>query len=299
MQIPADACRFLWILRAKSENAKIRKGKLYKEVIGYNSIETEKRKMPMVKAIIVDMEGVVRDSRNAFHHAYEYALASVGLRLNSYPAETWKLRGYQEFNSLRGFMKVLYALTKSGDDVTKVFWKKHVIEYLNGVVKDNSPSREALDMMEANYLRFLMSPRILRRIPPVRAGKIGVKLFKEDGIPVGVLTNSQKRYNDAWLEHKKMNDHFDLVMSAEEVGAPKPAPDGILAVCEKMKVKPKDAAYAGDTEADIVAAVKAGCIPVGIMSGGTDRKTLRALGATYVFDDLTDFALWRRRGGKL
>jgi len=254
--------------------------------------------MPMVKAIIVDMEGVVRDSRNAFHHAYEYALSSVGLRLNSYPAETWKLRGYQEFNSLRNFLKLIYALSKSNEDITKVFWKKHVTEYLNGVMKEHVPPREIVDAMEANHLRFLMSPRTMRRIPPVRAGKIGVKLFKEDGLPVGVLTNSQKKYNDAWIEHKKMQDHFDLVVCSEEVGSPKPAPDGILAVCEKMKVKPKDAIYAGDTEADIIAAVKAGCMPIGIMSGGTDRKTLRALGATYVFDDLTDFALWHRRGGK-
>lgn len=252
----------------------------------------------MLKAVIVDMEGVVRDSRNAFHHAYEYALSSVGLRLNSYPAETWRLRGYQEFNQQRSFLKLLYALAKSGEDITHVFWKKHPVEHLAGIVKEQTPNRELLEKMEDAYLRFLTSPRILRRIPPVRAGKIGVKLIKEDGVPVGALTNSEKRYNDAWIA-QKMEGHFDLVLSADEVGAPKPAPDGILKACERMKVKPKDVVYAGDTEADIAAAVKAGCIPIGIRSGGTEARMLRALGATYVFDSLTDFALWRRRGGKV
>lgn len=252
----------------------------------------------MLKAVIVDMEGVVRDSRNAFHHAYEHALSSVGLRLDSYPAETWRLRGHREFNQQRAFLRLLYALAKSGEDITHIFWKKHPIDHLNSIVKEHAPNRELLEKMEDVYIRFLTSPRILRRIPPVRAGKIGVKLLVEDGIPVGALTNSGRNYNDAWIMQKKMAGHFCLILSADDVGAPKPAPDGILKACERMKVKPKDVVHAGDTEVDIVAAVKAGCIPIGIKSGGTEARTLRALGATHVFDSLTDFALWWRRGGK-
>jgi len=253
----------------------------------------------MFKAVIVDMEGVVRDSKNAFHHAYEYALASVGLRLNAYPIETWKLRGYQEFNHQRTFLKLLYALVKSGEDITRVFWKKHPVEHLNAVMKEYAPDKDVLDKICDAYMRFLTTPKILRRIPPVRAGKIGVKLLKEDGVPVGVLTNSTKNYNDAWISQKKMTNYFDIVLSADEIGAPKPSPDGVLKACDKLGIKPKDVVYIGDTEADILAAVKAGCIPVAVKSGGSEAKTLRALGATYIFDSITEFALWRRRGGKL
>jgi phosphoglycolate phosphatase-like HAD superfamily hydrolase len=140
---------------------------------------------------------------------------------------------------------------------------------------------------------------VLRGVPPVRAGKRGVKLLKEDGYSVGALTNSSKVYNDSWLSHKKMHGHFDIVMSSDEAGALKPSPDGILRICEKLKVKPKTAVYAGDSEVDMIAAKSAGCIPVGITSGATERRRMRDLGATYVFDSLNDFALWLRRGSKL
>jgi len=250
-------------------------------------------------AILADMEGVIRDSKNAFHHGYEYALTSVGLRLVAYPDETWRLRGYHQFNHTRSFLKALYSITKSGEDLTRVFWKKYPTEYVNELIKKNGPNKEAMEKIENSYKKYILSPRVLRRIPPVRAGKIGVKLMKEDGYRVGVVTNSPSDYNTAWITHKKLHNHFDTVITADDVGMPKPAPDSILKACAKLGVKPKNTVYAGDTEADIMAAKNAGCIPIGIISGGTERRVLRELGAAYVFKNLTEFALWTRRGNKI
>ncbi len=250
-------------------------------------------------AVLTDLEGVVRDSKNAFHHAYEHSLGSVGLRLVSYPDETWKLKGYQEFNSTKSFLKALYSIAKNGEDLTRVFWKKYPTEYVNELIKKNGPNKEVMEKLENSYKRYVLSPRVLRRIPPVRAGKIGVKLLREDGYKVGAVTNSPADYNSAWIAHKKLTKHFDVMITAEDVGAPKPAPDSILKACSKLGVKPKNAVYAGDTEADIIAAKSAGLIPIGIMSGGTERRMLKELGAAYVFKNLTEFALWVRHGGKI
>ncbi|MEM2974038.1 MAG: HAD-IA family hydrolase, partial [Candidatus Micrarchaeia archaeon] len=75
---------------------------------------------------------------------------------------------------------------------------------------------------------------------------------------------------------------------------PKPSPDGIIKMCKTLKMKPRNAVYIGDTEADIIAAKNAGCIPVGVMSGGSERRVLRDLGAAYTFKNVTEFALWLR-----
>ena len=252
-----------------------------------------------IGAVIVDVEGVIRDSATVFHHAYEQALASANLRLISLPTETWKLRGYKELNSQKKMLETLYAIAKTNDDLTKILWKKKPVEYLNEINKKAQPSKEVLAKMEEAYVNYLITPVVMRRIPPVRAGKMGVKILKDDGYIVAALTNSSREVSEKWMELKKVGAHFDKLMGIEDVGVPKPAPDGIIKMCKHLKVKTKDTVYIGDTEADIIAAKSAGCIPVGVVSGGTERRTLRDLGATYTFKSVTEFALWLRNGGKI
>ena len=245
--------------------------------------------------IITDMEGVVRDSKNAFHHAYEYSLASVcKLKLDTNPEKTWKLRGFREFNSQRTFLKVIYAIAKSNEGFSKIFWKKYPIDYIKKLVKENPISKDALDMMEGRYLEYLIAPHILRRIPPIRAGKRGVRILKEQGFKVGALTNSSDIYNNRWIKRRKMENYFDGVFGVEEAGVQKPEPDGLIKACEKIKTKLDKTFYVGDTEVDVITAKKAGCIPIAVLSGATERKTLRDLGATHIFKSLTEFAFWIR-----
>jgi HAD superfamily hydrolase (TIGR01549 family) len=255
--------------------------------------------MGEINAVIVDIEGVIRKSENVFHHAYEQALASVNLKLISLPEETWKLRGYKEFNSQKKFLESIYAIAKTKEDLTKILWKKDPVGYLNEIVKKAQPNKEAIEKMEEMYLKYLTTPVIMRRIPPVRAGKKGVKILKEDGYTVAALTNSSREVIEKWLELKHVDTRFDNVMGIEDFGTPKPSPDGILKMCKVLKTKPQNTVYVGDTEVDIIAAKSAGTMAVGINSGGSERRNLKILGATQVFGSVTDFALWLRNGGKL
>ena len=255
--------------------------------------------MNKFEAVIVDVEGVVRDSMNAFHHAYEQSLVSVRLKLNSLPEETWKLRGYKKLNSQKKILEALYVISKTNEDLTKILWKKDPVEYITELMKKTQPNRDTVEKMEETYLKYLITPGIMRRVPPIRAGKKGVKLLKEDGYAIAALTNSSREICEKWMSLKKVDTKFDCLMGIEDVGTPKPSPDGILKICKELKVKPKNAVYIGDTEVDIIAAKNAGCIPIGIVSGGSERKTLRDLGATYIFRSVTEFALWLRNGGKI
>ena len=148
-----------------------------------------------MKGILLDIEGVIRDSKNAFHHAYEKALEAVGLKLNSYPAATWKLRGFAELNHQTVFLKALYAIAKNGEDVTRILWKKYPVEYVTELMKNTPIKKEDLEKMQNAYSKTLTNPIVLRRIPPVRAGKKGAKLLKEAGFSLGAVTNAKKEYN--------------------------------------------------------------------------------------------------------
>ncbi|MEM2974039.1 MAG: hypothetical protein QW112_00200, partial [Candidatus Micrarchaeia archaeon] len=171
--------------------------------------------MGKIDAIIVDVEGVIRDSQTAFHHAYEQALSAVNVKLNSIPEETWRLRGYKELNSQKKILEALYSIAKTNEDLTKVFWKKRPVEYVAEIVKRVQPNRDVLEKMEEAYTRYLTTPIIMRRIPPVRAGKMGVKILKEDGYTVAALTNSSKGISAKWMELKKIIKSFDNIMGIE------------------------------------------------------------------------------------
>ncbi|MEM3654632.1 MAG: HAD family hydrolase [Candidatus Micrarchaeia archaeon] len=248
-----------------------------------------------MKGVLLDMEGVIRDSKNAFHHAYEKALEAVGLKLNSYPAATWKLRGFAELNHQDEFLKALYAIAKNGEDITRILWKKYPVEYVKELMKKTPISKEDFEKMHYAYNKTLTDPKVFRRIPPVRAGKKGAKLLKDYGFTLGIVTNAKREYNQIWMQDREVIDMFETVITSEDASQPKPSPEMILKACKKLGLKPSETYYLGDSEADIMAAKAAGCIPIGIMSGSTERAVLKKLGAKEVYKSVTEFALKFKR----
>jgi phosphoglycolate phosphatase-like HAD superfamily hydrolase len=55
---------------------------------------------------------------------------------------------------------------------------------------------------------------------------------------------------------------FDVVVGGDEVALPKPAPDGIRLACERLGVRPRNAAYVGDADVDLEAARRAGAVAI-------------------------------------
>ncbi len=62
------------------------------------------------------------------------------------------------------------------------------------------------------------------------------------------------------IEHK-LEDYFDLVVSALDVKRPKPYSDQLIKVLKHFKLKPYNAIYIGDSKLDEIAA-KAAEIPL-------------------------------------
>ncbi len=62
-------------------------------------------------------------------------------------------------------------------------------------------------------------------------------------------------------------DHFDVVLSAHEVAAPKPAPDPYLEACRRLGVEPGPAVIAlEDSPTGVAAARAAGLTVIGVPS---------------------------------
>jgi HAD superfamily hydrolase (TIGR01509 family) len=91
--------------------------------------------------------------------------------------------------------------------------------------------------------------------------------LRERGTPIGLVSNSPLRFVRRSIEIVGLEDHFDVVLSAHEVAAPKPAPDPYLEACRRLGVEPGSAVVAlEDSPTGVAAARAAGLTVIGIPS---------------------------------
>jgi phosphoglycolate phosphatase len=82
--------------------------------------------------------------------------------------------------------------------------------------------------------------------------------------------------------------HFELVVAGEEAIKPKPAPDTLFYIAEKMGLQPYECAYVGDMPQDMVLATNAGMTGIGIENEMFSKKELMEAGATKVIKNLKE-----------
>ena len=86
-----------------------------------------------------------------------------------------------------------------------------------------------------------------------------LKKLKEAGYLLGVVTNKGAPLTKYSLEIAHIDGIFDVVISADDVNAPKPSPLGINKALERLGIADKDKVlYIGDNDIDYETAVNAG-----------------------------------------
>jgi HAD superfamily hydrolase (TIGR01509 family) len=91
--------------------------------------------------------------------------------------------------------------------------------------------------------------------------------LRERGTPIGLVSNSPLAFVARSLQMVGFEDHFDVVLSAHEVAAPKPAPDPYLEACRRLGVKPcPDVVALEDSPTGVAAARAAGLTVIGVPS---------------------------------
>jgi HAD superfamily hydrolase (TIGR01509 family) len=86
-------------------------------------------------------------------------------------------------------------------------------------------------------------------------------------VPIGLVSNSPLRFVRRSIELAGFEDFFDVILSAHEVEAPKPAPDPYLEACKRLGVEPGPNVVAlEDSPTGVAAARAAGLTVIGIPS---------------------------------
>lgn len=91
--------------------------------------------------------------------------------------------------------------------------------------------------------------------------------LRERGTPIGLVSNSPLVFVTRSLELAGFDGQFDVVLSAHEVAAPKPAPDPYLEACRRLGVEPGPSVVAlEDSPTGVAAARAAGLTVIGVPS---------------------------------
>jgi len=116
-------------------------------------------------------------------------------------------------------------------------------------------------------LNVLVVAELERGVEAMIGARELLERLRERGTPLALVSNSPLRFVRRSIELAGFHDHFDVVVSAHEVAAPKPAPDPYLEACRRLGVEPGPEVVAlEDSPTGVAAARAAGLTVIGIPS---------------------------------
>ncbi|MBA2701331.1 MAG: HAD family hydrolase [Chloroflexi bacterium] len=134
------------------------------------------------------------------------------------------------------------------------------------------------------YGRLNHSPRALPGVAVL------VQAIEACGIRWAVATSSRKAQVTASVATLGLATEPEIT-DASHVEHAKPAPDLLLLAAEQLVVEPARCWYIGDSTWDMLAAVAAGMVAIGVTAGAAvDRRALLEAGASVVVETLAELA---------
>ncbi|HEY9242234.1 MAG TPA: HAD family phosphatase, partial [Streptosporangiaceae bacterium] len=103
-------------------------------------------------------------------------------------------------------------------------------------------------------------------------------------IPLGLVTSAGRRYAEESLLDLGVRELFTVVVTAEDVTAGKPDPQGYRGACRALGVAPAACIVFEDAPAGVTAAKAAGCYCVAV---ATSHQAAELTAADWVVPDLS------------
>jgi HAD superfamily hydrolase (TIGR01509 family) len=106
---------------------------------------------------------------------------------------------------------------------------------------------------------------VLAGVPPRPGALVLVDALRAAGVRLAVASNSRREFVEHALRTAGLADgRFDVVVTADDVAAPKPAPDLYLSACSALGAAPERCAALEDSAVGVASAVAAGLYVVAV-----------------------------------
>ncbi|MGB0125606.1 MAG: HAD family hydrolase [Silvibacterium sp.] len=106
-------------------------------------------------------------------------------------------------------------------------------------------------------------------------------------VPYAIATSGRREGAQRALERLGVTAEIPVI-TRQEVQRAKPDPDLFFAAAERLNVPITRAMVVGDSVWDLLAARRAGCLGIGLLSGGYGKDELEQVGAYRVYQDPAD-----------
>lgn len=131
-----------------------------------------------------------------------------------------------------------------------------------GIIRNNLSNPNKEEAIEFFYEKYSELHRSLVENNPEILELL--KSLKEIDIKLGIFTGKAKRSLDISLKALDMEGMFDVIITGDDVVNPKPDSEGLLKALSLLGVKNSEAIFVGDSDADIIAGVKADVYTIGV-----------------------------------
>jgi len=114
-------------------------------------------------------------------------------------------------------------------------------------------------------LHALVMAEVLAGVPPRPGALELIDALRAAGVRLAVASNSRREFVEHALRTAGLADgRFDVVVTADDVAAPKPAPDLYLSACSALGAAPEQCAALEDSAVGVASAVAAGLYVVAV-----------------------------------
>jgi beta-phosphoglucomutase len=104
---------------------------------------------------------------------------------------------------------------------------------------------------------------------------------------LALISNTRRDYFER-IFPRKLAKLFKETMFLDEIGKPKPSPDPLLVMMERIGIGEDECCYVGDSVLDVQMAKGAGIKVFSVARGDNSYAELRAAGADWVMDNLSE-----------
>jgi HAD superfamily hydrolase (TIGR01509 family) len=210
---------------------------------------------PAMPAFLFDLDGTLIDSVYQHVLAWHEALEEMGLSL-----AVWRIH---RRIGMSGGLFVQALGREIGHPVT---------------------AELAAELQQKHAAAYSRHHQGLRPLPG--AQELLVKLSRA-GVRYAIATSGHREVAEPSLKMLGVRPEIPVI-TREEVKRAKPDPDLFLAAAERLQVPVANAMVVGDSVWDLLAARRAGCLGVGVLSGGYGKEELERVGAYRVYQDAAD-----------
>jgi HAD superfamily hydrolase (TIGR01509 family) len=137
----------------------------------------------------------------------------------------------------------------------------------------------------------LVLEEVAAGVEPMPGAVALLAALRAAGVPIGLVSNSRRGFVERGLRAAGLDGAFAVIVTAEEVARPKPAPDAYVAAAVALGAAPSECAVLEDSPTGLAAGRAAGALTIGVPS--LPGVTLEA---DVIAASLEDPAVWLALG---